>query len=41
MPIFFSFSQLTRQANAPNSRHTVVIGGIGPKGDRLLVRGER
>lgn len=32
--------KLTRQANAPDSRHTVVIGGVGPKGSRLLVRGE-
>jgi nicotinamidase-related amidase len=33
-------SKLTRQANAPNSKHTVVIGGVGPNGSRLLVRGE-
>lgn len=32
--------QLTRQANAPDSKHKVVIGGIGPNGSRLLVRGE-
>jgi allophanate hydrolase len=32
--------KLTRQANAPDSKHTVVIGGVGPKGSRLLVRGE-
>ncbi|KIM37908.1 hypothetical protein M413DRAFT_448173 [Hebeloma cylindrosporum] len=32
--------KLTRLANAPNSKHTVVIGGVGPSGSRLLVRGE-
>lgn len=32
--------KLTRQVNAPDSRHTMVIGGLGPRGSRLLVRGE-
>jgi len=35
----YSCLQLTRQANAPNSRYSYVIGEIGPTGSRLLVRG--